>query len=355
MQWMLALFLCLAGAGAMMEAALASSRVVWNDNGQAVVVGRSVDWPQPLATELYALPRGIKRDGMTGANTVTWVSKYGSVVAATGGDEVRTAIDGVNDQGLSAGTLWLALADFGKFDPARKSLSLALWTQYALDNFATVAEAVALAGKDPLQLVGGEFVQGFKLVLADPSGDVAVIEYLDGKPRIHHNRSYTVATSAPPFALQLKALSQYRGFGGKRRLPGPGDAAERFVRGAAYLSALPKPADYREAGAGALSVIRNLSLPLGQPADPKQPATAPTRWRTVADLSNKVYFYESATSPNLIWVRLDDLDLGEGSGIRKLDPVARPDLIGNATEQLESADMFQVPPPDLGVGSRAIK
>jgi penicillin V acylase-like amidase (Ntn superfamily) len=354
MKRMLAAVLCLAGAGALVEAALASSRAVWNDNGQAVVAGHSVDWPQPLATDLYALPRGIKRDGMTGPNTVTWESKYGSVVAATGGDEVRSASDGLNDQGLSVGALWLAQSDYGKFDPARKSLGVALWTQYYLDNFATVAEAVAFTEKDRFQLVGGPFL-GTTLVLADPSGDAALIEYVDGKPRIHHSRSYTVATSAPPYDLQLKALSQYQGFGGTKRLPGPSEAAERFVRGAYFLSALIKPADYRGTVAGVLSVIRNISVPMGQPGDPSQPAVVPTRWRTVADLTNKVYFYESATSPNLVWVKLDNLDLGEGSGIRKLDLAAQPDAIGDLTDQFESAEMFQVPPPDLGVGSRAIK
>jgi penicillin V acylase-like amidase (Ntn superfamily) len=354
MQRMLALLVCLAGAGALAEAALACSRVVWSDNGQAVVVGRSVEWEQPIATDLYALPRGIKRDGMTGPNTITWESKYGSVVAATGDAEARGAIDGLNDQGLSAAALWLAQSDYGKFDPARKSLNLALWTQYYLDNFATVAEAVAFTDKDPFQLVGGTF-PGAELVLTDPSGDTAVIDYKGGKPRIYRSRSYTVATNAPPYAVQLKALSQYQGFGGKKRLPGPSEAADRFVRGAYYLSALAKPADYREAIAGVLSVIRNLSVPMGRPGDSKRPAIAPTRWRTVADLTNKVYFYESATSPNLVWVKLDDIDLGEGSGIRKLDLAAQPDRIGNVTDQLESADMFQVPPPDLGVGSRAIK
>jgi choloylglycine hydrolase len=164
-----------------------------------------------------------------------------------------------------------------------------------------------------------------------------------------------VAASAPPYDIQLKALSQYQGFGGKKHLPGTSEAADRYVRAAADLSTLAKPADNREAIASVLSAIRNISVPLGYPIDPRQPTTAPTRWRSAADLANKVYFYESATSPNLVWVKLDDLDLDQGSGIRKLDLVTQPDLIGNVTDQFEAADMFQMPPPDLGAGSRAIK
>jgi penicillin V acylase-like amidase (Ntn superfamily) len=51
------------------------SRVLWSDNGTAVVVGRNMDWVTPMPVNLYALPRGIKRDGMSGKNTLTWTAK----------------------------------------------------------------------------------------------------------------------------------------------------------------------------------------------------------------------------------------------------------------------------------------
>ena len=46
--------------------ARACSRVLWSDNGKAVVVGRNLDWYEPMPVDLWVLPRGIKRDGMTG-------------------------------------------------------------------------------------------------------------------------------------------------------------------------------------------------------------------------------------------------------------------------------------------------
>ncbi len=35
------------------------SRVMWTDNGQAIVVGRNPDWPEEVQTDLWAFPRGI--------------------------------------------------------------------------------------------------------------------------------------------------------------------------------------------------------------------------------------------------------------------------------------------------------
>ena len=42
--------------------------------------------------------------------------------------------------------------------------------------------------------------------------------------------------------------------------------------------------------------MRNVSVPLGI-SIPEQPNIASTRWRTVADQKNKVYYFESTLSP----------------------------------------------------------
>lgn len=51
--------------------AQACSRILWNDNGLAVVVGRTMDWPQSIQPVLTVLPRGMNRDvGRAGAELV---------------------------------------------------------------------------------------------------------------------------------------------------------------------------------------------------------------------------------------------------------------------------------------------
>lgn len=317
------------------------SRVLWSDNGKAVVAGRNMDWFMPMPVNLYALPRGIKRDGMTGKQTLKWTAKYGTVLAESS--------DGMNEKGLSGHMLWLAESGYGRFNPNRPGLSVGLWLQYYLDNFATVKEAVEFTEKTPFQLVTGSF-DGRRvtvhLALEDVSGDSAVIEYIGGKPRVHHGKGYTVMTNSPPYDRQLKNLRQFKGFGGNKALPGTTDAADRFVRAAYYLKNLPEPKNYRECVAGVLSVIRNVSQPFGIP-DPARPNISATRWRTVSDLTNRVFYFESATSPNLVWVKLNEIDFSKGAPIRKLDLVGNPDRIGDCSKQFEPSQAFVVPPPDL--------
>lgn len=321
------------------DLAAACSRVLWADNGQAVVVGRNMDWPVDTRAKLWAFPRGITRSGLSGdANSLQWTSKYGSV--ATSFYDVGTA-DGMNEKGLVVNSLWLTEADYGKRDPKVPGLSLALWLQYMLDNFATVSEAVAASEQGAFQVVGLNVPGGdpatLHMALADASGDSAIIEIVDGKMQIHHDRAYRVMTNSPPFEDQLANMRKYQGFGGTVPLPGTSEAADRFVRAAFYLQNLPKPQDFRQTIASILSVMRNVAQPFMQP-DPKRPEASHTVWRTVADATDRVYFFESTLSPNIVWVQLDRLDLKPGAPVLKLDLVHDVDLVGDVTADFKPSD-----------------
>lgn len=318
------------------------SRVLWNTNGQAIVVGRNMDWFEDTKTNLWVFPRGIERDGGVSANSLKWTSKYGSLI--TSFYDVGT-VDGINDKGLTANALWLAESDYGKRDPSVPGISFTLVTQYFLDNFETVADAVRFIETEPLQIVTGPIGSTNRkatghLALSDATGDSAVLEYIAGRPRIYHDRSYTVMTNSPTFDKQLDNLKQYKPFGGTKDLPGSEQSADRFVRAARYLESLPKPENKRETIAYLMSVMRNISAPFGV-ADPLRPNISTTRWRTVADLTRRVYYFESTISPNVIWVSLDKMPLTKGSPVLKLDLVNGLDLVGDVTGQFKKSKPFE--------------
>ena len=56
------------------------SRILFNKDGQPILVGRNEDWFEDLQTKVYVFPRGMKRDGAVDENPATWTCKYGSVV-----------------------------------------------------------------------------------------------------------------------------------------------------------------------------------------------------------------------------------------------------------------------------------
>lgn len=185
--------------------AAACTRVVYLGANEDVITARSMDWKNDVATHLWIFPRGMARSGQAGPNSVTWTSKYGSVIAT--GYEVSTT-DGMNEAGLVANVLWLVESEYPAYDGRGPGLSIAAWAQYVLDNYGTVKEAVDALRKQPFTVVtdkvpGEDRLTTLHLSLSDASGDSAIVEYIDGKQVIHHGRQYQVMTNSPVFDQQL--------------------------------------------------------------------------------------------------------------------------------------------------------
>lgn len=299
------------------------------DDGTAIT-GRNMDWKEDMASDLWSLPAGVSRDGGAGPGSIRWTSRYGSV-AVSGYDAGTT--DGLNEKGLAANLLYLAESDYGTPDGTRPLLTNALWLQYVLDNFATVAEAVAALAQEPFRIVAPALPNGSKATLhlsvSDASGDSAILEYLDGTLTIHHGRQYVVMTNSPRYDEQLAINTYWQRIGGLQFLPGTNNAADRFARASFLLGAIPRKADpnyirgvpgqsfVHQAIASVLSVQRAISVPLGI-TTPEQPNISSTIWRTIADHQNRVYYFDSATRPNTFWVSLEKLDLRPGAPPRRL-------------------------------------
>jgi choloylglycine hydrolase len=324
---------------------IACTRLVYLGAGDTVITARSMDWNVDVDTNLWIFPRGMNRNGAAGPNSVEWTSKYGSVIAS--GYEVSTT-DGMNEEGLVANLLWLVESEYPGPNSSKPGLSISAWAQYVLDNFATVAEAVEALKAEPFTLVtdavpGQERLATVHLSLSDRTGDSAIIEYIGGEQVIHHDRKYQVMTNSPIFEEQL-ALNQYwTQIGGTVMLPGTNRASDRFARASFYVNAIPKFEDPDLAVAGAFSVIRNTSVPLGL-STPDQPNISSTRWRTVSDQARGRYFFESAISPNVFWVDLNEIDFSTGTGkVNRLDlgPNQGRPYSGNATAHFVEAEPFE--------------
>jgi choloylglycine hydrolase len=335
----------LAAATALLQGpglAAACTRLLYETGSSGYIVARSMDWAEDTGTNLWAFPRGMARDGGVGEGSIAWTSRYGSVIASF---YDISSVDGMNEAGLVSNTLYLVESDYGDAKASgRPLLSVGAWTQYVLDNFATVAEAVAALSQEPFAIVAPDLPGGKKagghMALSDASGDSAIIEYIDGKLVIHHDRAYTVMTNSPSFDQQLAIQTYWNGVDGKTFLPGSINSPDRFVRAQWMLNAAPKEADPALATATALSLIRSISTPLGLSV-PDKPNIAATLWRTVSDPSAGRYYYESAYSPSIFWVDLAKLDLAEGAKPSRLDLTGKPILSGEVSASFAAAEPFR--------------
>jgi len=281
-----------------------------------------------LLTNLWKYPRGIERtDGVEG--NLRWTSKYGSIVA-TAFDLIAT--DGMNEAGFAGHILWLAESDYGKPEATATQLSQAVWLQYYLDNFATVAEAVEWTTSSQVQIAQlfdptGHLVPTLHLAINDATGDSAIIEYTDGTPKVYHNRDYRVMTNSPTYDQQLELVKVYKGLGGDQPLPGSTLASDRFARALFYAENQVQPKTQVDAIAAMFSIIRNAAQPFRTP-EPGKPDASQTIWQVVLDLTNKRYVFESTTRPGMVWVDLDEVSFNEGTKTLRLDLVSRLALEG---------------------------
>jgi len=321
---------------------LACTRVVYKGLDGIILTARTMDWREDIMTNLWIFPRGIDRNGETGNNTVKWKAKYGSIIAAA---YDISSTDGMNEKGLVANLLWLVESEYPKWDHKKPGMSIAIWTQWVLDNFATVDEVVKAMQNEPFIIVtdnvpGMNRMATLHLSISDPTGDNAIFEYLHGKLIIHHGKSYNVMTNSPIFDKQLALDEYWKEIGGTVMLPGTNRAADRFVRASFYADVVPKTDNLRIALASAFSIIRNCSVPYGI-STPNQPNISTTRWRCVADQKNLVYYFETVLTPNTFWVNFKDVDFSENAPVKKLSLTNNEVYAGNAASSFVSTPAFK--------------
>ena len=317
----------------------ACTRAVYLGEGGMIGTGRTMDWKEDPQSNIYLFPRGLqKRAALPGnKNTVTWTSKYGSV--STAGYDIGIC-DGMNEKGLVANLLFLTESSYYRPDDNRPVMGISIWTQYVLDNFATVEEAVAGLKDDTFRIDAPDLPNGAKstlhLSVSDATGNSAIFEYIQGRLIVHEGKDCQVMTNSPTYDKQMTLNDYWKQIGGMVMLPGTNRASDRFVRASFYINVIPKTSDFKLAVPGVFSVMRNVSVPLGISV-PDQPNIASTRWRTVSDQKNKVYYFESTLNPDVFWVDFKDLDFNVGAPIKKLWLTNGEIYAGNAAGQFKNS------------------
>ena len=319
------------------------TRVLWNDNSVGVLTGRTADWfkaPDPKGAsdpKLHVMPRGLRKSGamdgkvvVVSQNPAKWTSRYGSVVV---GNYNSVVVDGMNEKGLAAHALALDVTNYGTRDVSRQGISMTLVVPYILDNAATVAEALALLPRiQPVAIKMAGYATGLSFSIEDRLGDSAVIEYINGVAEIRHGRQYRVVTNTKlDDAETLLTKFDFKNATNTLTIPGNTNSNDRFVRASYFSHMLSSvtPRNRLEARAALMSVMRNVSDPIGAPG-----ATAnvvhETDWRTLSDLTNRVYVFENPRTLTTLRTDLSRLDFRRGSGVRTIDPL-NPRLPGDIT------------------------
>lgn len=317
-------------------AAESCSRVVYQGDTGIVMVGRTLDWRNPIPTDLYVYPQGVARKSMPSKPNLEWTSKYGSVIAV-GYDGGVT--EGMNEAGLVMNGLFCSGSIYkistGSGDTP--VMSLAMIVSYFLDNFATVEEVVAWLDDNEFAIFGKTFdggtVSTLHWAITDTTGETLVMEYINGNLTTHRGKQYKVLTNDPPIE-QMEAINAYwQRVGGANMLPGTVTSPDRFVRASFFINNVPTNYDETQALGCLESIMGIVSVPQGYEL-PGEPNLSSTQWRAVADAIGGKYYFKYADSTGDLWIDLGRLNLKPGAPILKLDTSKYHYLTGCANDHL---------------------
>lgn len=152
-----------------------------NKNGQ-IVFGRNYDWVTGAGI-VNTNQRGLFKTSLKTGNaaTISWISAYGSITFNQYGKEFPTG--GMNEKGLVVELMWLDGTRYPSADN-RPAVGVLQWLQYQLDNAETVADVIGSDSKIRI----GENDTPLHYLVADASGNVVAIEFLNGKMIVHKGK-----------------------------------------------------------------------------------------------------------------------------------------------------------------------
>jgi len=238
-----------------------------NKNGQ-MVFGRNYDWLTD-AGSVYTNSRGLAKTSLSTGNgtTISWVSQYGSITFNQYGKEFPTG--GMNEKGLVVELMWLDGTTYPSAD-SRAAIGVLQWIQYQLDNCSTVKEVIATDKKLRISSVGNTPLH---YLVADANGQVASIEFLDGKMVVHTGKelSMPVLTNT----TYSESIDYYR----QSRQPGNpqngNNSLERFGKACSMIREL-------QSGRKEVAPVDYAFTILGAVAQGSF-----TKWSIVYDISNR--------------------------------------------------------------------
>jgi choloylglycine hydrolase len=323
-----------------------------------LVNGRSMEFGSELNSRPFVRRRGeVMRsrtpDKTLARNGLQWMVDYGYVGMNI--FNLSSIVDGLNERGLSVGTLWLPGSEYQQdIDPSR-ALSVLLVNDWLLGTCASVADVkAALPTVDvwaykPME----EKLDPVHFTVHDASGNSIVIEYTAGKLHIYDNPIATT-TNAPVFPWHLENVRNYVGLtpwdvdqatvngtvftptghgSGLRGIPGDFTPPSRLIRTLFLMNSADQAKDARAARNLALHILNDIDIAKGVVRSKGALGTSDdyTQWVAVKDLTHLMFDYRRYEDLDLRRIDLNKIDFST----IKSGPISEPPIGMHEVTEIE--------------------
>ena len=314
-----------------------------------LVRARTMEFGAALQSDIIVVPRGYHFAAAEGApEAIQWNGKFAFV--ATNPLGMPSAVDGVNEKGLSGGIFYFpGYASFP--EPNATKTSLGPWDAitYALSLASTAEEAAQLviqAGVSSFVVSQWGITPPTHYVFTDATGSSVVLEFTAAGPHVFSN-PLGVITNAPTYNWHMTNLSNFVGltelspapekvgsivvntFGqgaGMRGLPGDFTPPSRFVRAVAFSATALPSATAEDAILTAFHLLNNFDIPKGSTrsmGNGKETAEY-TEWTSASDMTHRRFYVRTYKDSGIRMVDLMRCNLDAKDIITiKLDQVEK--------------------------------
>ena len=338
MRWVRASVMAIVMALVLVVPTLACTGITLHAADGSVVRGRTLEFANPLDSEVIVFPRGLSIQGTTADNVddgLEWTTKYAA--AGVNGVGLPIIIDGLNEKGLGGGIFYFPdYAEFQAVTDANKAQTIAPWqlVTWALTNYATVEEVrAALPGitVGNIEFSAWNMIPPMHYVLTDATGQSIAIAYVGGERNVYDN-PLGVFTNAPAFDWHMTNLRNYIGISPKPAesvdlsgvnldplstggnlfgMPGDFSSPSRFIRATVFSHMSPESATGMDAVMQGFHILDNFDIPQGSVPEPagSDPPYEITEWTTMSDLKALTFSVWTSDTRAIRTVNLNDLAL----------------------------------------------
>lgn len=294
------------------DVVLACTTFSFSDKKGNIVFGRNYDFPVGVG-HIHINKRSLRKRAFIRApeKPLEWISKYGSITFNQNGKEFPYG--GINEAGLVIEQMWLQETAYPQFDD-RYGLSELQWIQYQLDNSESVNDVI---NSDSLVRISITSVAPIHFLVSDAAGDVATIEYIDGKMIVHRdcNLPYPVlANCTYKHSLDYKASNDKKE--NRQFNDWTLNSSGRFAKAASLIEDYTEEKDIVDYS---FDILDSVAQQNG------------TQWSIVYDITNRSIHFKTSANPAIQKIELSHFDFSCES----------IDIFANISDEIHNRNGFQ--------------
>lgn len=294
-----------------------------------VITARTMDYVKRLPTSISFVPRGQPFPEIGLPDEIQWKNKYGFIGIGQLLPDNPSFIysDGLNEEGLSAASLWLHCSKYQQPKPNTAILSNINFVNYVLGNFKTIKEVQEALSKITVADYT-DYQSSIKFpmhyIITDSSGNHLIIEYIKGKIHTYTNQ-FGLLTNEPTFDWHNTNLGTYGNLSlsnkpnvfmgdelyGSGQIGCPGDStpASRFVRGSLLQGSTFQPKNIQQSIGLAQQILQTLTIPCGTAIQSNNTDHYIwTQWSIIRDHTNCSIYFNTAFNSKLYGIHLKSIN-----------------------------------------------